>query len=98
MNAINCYTCPECGGRTVTIDVDDGTTPFLLRCKATPGCEGMAESGLYRPPPDCGPPQWEWYKPGPEETRRLPRPMREHVQQGGLLLRAHQAARNFTNT
>ena len=31
----NIYTCPKCGGQTVTIDVDEGVTPFMLRCRAT---------------------------------------------------------------
>ncbi|MDO8476746.1 MAG: hypothetical protein Q7W02_11280 [Candidatus Rokubacteria bacterium] len=36
---VNVYVCPKCGRGTVTIDRDEGTTPFLLRCRAS-GREG----------------------------------------------------------
>jgi hypothetical protein len=47
---INGYQCPTCGAVTVTIDVDDGATPMMLRCRKTPGCEGVAQSMWKRAP------------------------------------------------
>ncbi len=53
----NHYTCPDCGGITITQEMDDGVTPFMLRCRVhdrlvdgaqIPGCYGLAESGFYR--------------------------------------------------
>lgn len=78
----NVYTCEQCGGQIVTIDRDEGTTPFMLKCRATPGCEGSMTSSLYRCRQDVIPTH-EWYKP-----HKLPRDvgMRQHVQLGGLLL------------
>ena len=32
---INVYVCQKCGGLTVTVDVDEGVTPFMLGCRAT---------------------------------------------------------------
>ena len=57
----NVYVCEKCGGYTVTIDVDDGVTPFMLGCRANmqeiildgkvvgfaPTCKGMAQSASY---------------------------------------------------
>lgn len=46
-NRINVYTCRKCGGYTVTIEIHEGVTPFMLRCRASGregDCCGMAES------------------------------------------------------
>ena len=86
----NIYTCPKCGGQTVTIDVDEGVTPFMLRCRATGqegDCDGMAQSCMYRVPADSPEPQWEWFKPCGSEYRKLSRQMRDHVDKGGLDIR-----------
>lgn len=34
--AVNVYRCRECGGETVTVNLDDGVTPMFLRCRARP--------------------------------------------------------------
>ncbi len=86
----NIYTCPKCGGQTVTIDVDEGVTPFMLRCRATGqegDCDGMAQSCWYRVPADSPEPQWEWFKPCGSEYQKLSRQMRDHVDKGGLDIR-----------
>ena len=89
----NVYTCPKCGGYTVTVDVDDGVTPFLLNCRASGEegkCDGKATSAFYPKsprPPRIPPPAWEWYAPSAEETAKLSPGMRDHVEQGGLLIR-----------
>lgn len=84
---INQYTCRTCGGVITTIDRDEGTTPMMLVCRATKGCDGSMFSSMYRVAPYLTP-EWEWYKP-----EKLPKgEMREHVQMGGLLLRKIEAA------
>lgn len=80
---INQYTCEVCGGVITTIDRDDGTTPMILNCRATPGCPGTSISSMYRVDQTLTP-DHEWYKPA-----RLPRNrnLRDHVERGGLLIR-----------
>lgn len=53
----NVYTCLKCRGFTVTLDVDEGVTSFMLNCRASGregDCDGMAVSAMYpkgpRPP------------------------------------------------
>ncbi len=90
---VNVYTCEKCGGYTVTIDIHEGVTPFMLRCRASGregDCNGMAESSCYPkgPRPSHIPePAWEWFKPVGSEYRKLNRDMREHVDKGGLDIR-----------
>jgi hypothetical protein len=83
---INQYTCRTCGGVITTVDRNEGTTPWMLACRATDGCTGSMFSSMYRVAPYLTP-EWEWYKP-----EKLPKgEMREHVQMGGLLLRKIEA-------
>lgn len=90
MNKIrwNAWTCQKCGQHTICVDVDRGVTPFMLRCRASDGCDGMATSAFY---PDYaippGVPRWEWYRPGRLHRLFISRWEREHVKKGGLLLR-----------
>jgi hypothetical protein len=91
----NVYTCPKCKGYTVTIDIDEGVTPFMLRCRANGEnvCDGMATSSFYPQgprPADIPPPSWEWYKPTGREYRNLSKGMKEHVDKGGLDIRARR--------
>jgi len=44
----NMYTCDECKGTIVTIDREQGVTPFALACRATEGCRGTMTSAFYR--------------------------------------------------
>jgi hypothetical protein len=87
----NVYTCRKCGGRTITLDVDeDGVTPFMLRCRASGNegdCDGMAESSMYRIPADTPAHGWEWFRPRGSEYRKLSREMKYHVDNGGLDIR-----------
>lgn len=90
MNKIrwNAWVCEVCHEATVCVDVDEGVTPFMLRCRATEGCEGMATSRFY--PNEAIPPlmpRWEWYKPGRIRRLFLSRWVREHVKKGGLVIR-----------
>jgi hypothetical protein len=78
----------------VTIDVHEGITPFMIRCRAgrKRDCTGMAESEFYPeerplPPHIPMPPAWEWFKPVGRQYRKLSWAMREHIDKGGLDLR-----------
>ena len=94
---INVWTCPKCGGHTVCIDIHEGVTPFMLRCRASGregDCDGMATSAFYpkgAPPSHITEPAWEWFKPTGSEYRKLSRAMREHVDKGGLDIRKRAA-------
>ena len=100
----NVYICQKCGRHTVTVDVDEGVTPFMIRCREKDGprrpCRGMAVSCSYPrgpKPAHIGPPRWEWYKPTDAdlvkhyEGNALER-MREHVENGGLDIRRRTKA------
>lgn len=87
---INIYTCAKCDAGTVTVDVDDGVTPFIILCRATERCGGEAHSCFYRVPPGDHVPTFEWYKPTIRKAKRLDRKWPgtlDHVRQGGLMLR-----------
>jgi hypothetical protein len=80
---INKYTCVACGGFIVTIDREAGTTPFMVRCRATKKCTAMMESSFYQV--DQGlTPAYEWRKPMRDEYRRMSLAMKEHIDRGGL--------------
>jgi hypothetical protein len=81
---LNRYTCRECGGAFVTIDRDDGVTPFMTGCQMRVGCKGPAQSALYRVEQSLRPTH-EWYRPTVLEHLRPGE--RQHVEMGGLLLR-----------
>ena len=86
---VNIYTCQTCAQSIVTKDVDEGTTPFMILCEATEGCQGVMHSHF------CGvdqnlPHSYEWFRPetldgyGPE--------MVEHIKLGGLDLRKSEGS------
>jgi hypothetical protein len=81
----NRYTCQSCGHAYVTVDKDDGTTPFMAPCQAK-GCKGMAQSEFYRVPQNLEA-SHEWYRMGPAEARGLAAHLRQHHEMGGLFLR-----------
>jgi len=81
----NRYSCIACKNKTITIDVDEGVTPFMIEC-FTDGCDKFATSAMYMCPQDL-PATHEWYAPDRKERRRLRGGEKEHVEQGGLLLR-----------
>jgi|ERR1700677_1245125 len=87
----NIYVCPV-GHKTVTIDLVEGTTPMMLRCRqrhadGKHNCTEMASSKWYRltPEEELLEPEYEWYKP--ETLKGLSVHEKEHVRLGGLLLR-----------
>jgi hypothetical protein len=94
--AINEYVCQKCGGITRTVNRDDGTTPFMMKCRAHPAnvCDGEARSSFYRVSQNKLP-SWEWIKPAPEEfedwlkrhrQEKNRHMLADHVARGGLLL------------
>jgi hypothetical protein len=83
----NIYTCDECFGHVVTVDVADGVTPFLIGCKVTPGCKGLMQSSMYRVFDKRMRADFEWYAPTKEQTVALSAGLREHASKGGLVLR-----------
>lgn len=88
MSKINTYTCAA-GHQTVTVDLVEGVTPMMLTCKQRHSdgkhdCTEMAMSAWYRCDQSLTP-EYEWYKP--ENLKKLRPSEREHVKQGGLMLR-----------
>jgi hypothetical protein len=89
--ALNAWKCPNCGGLTVVVHVDDGVTPMFLACRRTDGCTGMAVSSGYPSTPAPADVAallaWEWFRPTGRALRELSDEMRDHVARGGLDLR-----------
>lgn len=85
----NVYLCTSCGRGTITLDLDEGTTPFMTSC-ITEGCDSMMTSCFYKIPQEilvrCDH-ALEWYKPSVVEFTRLNDYQRDHVTKGGLLSR-----------
>lgn len=88
----NIYACKDCGSHIVTVDKDQGVTPFMIRCVATHceapnGRKGMMQSSMYRvfDPDNIIRPSYEWYRPGLAQILSIGEA--EHVKRGGLLLR-----------
>ncbi|GEM_PF-2241886 len=86
----NCYRCEKCGKAIITIDHDDGTTPMMIRCRATLNCEGWMMSSWYQNVPNEEP-TYTWRKAKPSEYRKASVVMKDHFDKGGLAL--HQLAR-----
>ncbi len=82
---INQYTCRTCGESIVTLAKDYGTTPMMLNCRATVGCDGMMQSMMHMVNQSLKP-DFEWYKP---KNKVKDRAMREHVAMGGLMIRRY---------
>lgn len=79
---LNKYTCKSCGGSIITVDRDEGVTPFMLGCRADPKCKGDMYSSFYREV--HGEPTFEWRKPTLTEFRKSSRAMQQHFEDGGL--------------
>jgi hypothetical protein len=90
----NAYTCDKCGKAYLTLDVDPGVTPMFSPCFATEGCDGRAHSAGYpngEPPEEFGDAIIHWVRPTKEEMKGLSEPVRQHVEQGGLVRRPTEA-------
>lgn len=86
IGAKNLYVCQTCRNVVVTIDRDEGVTPFMIRCRALSNCTGMMHSVCYQIPEKYRDkePTFEWYKPNIKDVSIQ---NRAHVHSGGLLLR-----------
>lgn len=83
----NIYICNHCGHGFVSLDVNDGTTPFMTKCL---NCEKMAQSMFYAAPQQMlaeTKPAIEWYRPSPLELTTMSQGLRAHVENGGLVSR-----------
>lgn len=89
----------HCGRTTYAIHVDDGVTPMFLACRAEgvepdkAECRGVGTSLMYpgeRPVPAhvLDAIAWEWYRPIGRELVELNEGTADHVEKGGLLIRA----------
>ena len=83
---INAYDCAACGGTIITVDIDDGVTPFMITCRAKEKCGGNMYSRFYSRTGALLP-GWEWYTPTDGEKSKLDPYTLQHVNDGGLLLR-----------
>lgn len=87
----NAYRCDDCHAYTVVRHADSGVTPMFLGCRATEGCKGQGVSLGYPEgpiPPEFLPAPWEWYRPTADDPILRDPAMRDHVERGGLALRA----------
>ncbi len=72
---INEYHCHKCGNMITTIDIHDGTTPFMMGC---PKCKTMMTSRYYNVPQQVDA-ELMWYAPTLSQFQD------DHVKQGGLI-------------
>jgi len=84
-NRINVYICQSCGKKTITIDSEEGVTPFMIGCEI---CDGDMYSSFYKVDQSLIPTH-EWYKP--TDFNQYPlnhrQAMKQHVADGGLDIR-----------
>jgi hypothetical protein len=93
----NHYVCETCHNVTVTFQQDAGVTPMFVRCRARPGCTGMAQSQQWTGPQDATQrAHLIWYRPATRavlEDILLTYPISnrrhvvEHWTRGGCLFR-----------
>lgn len=96
MKKWNHYHCPECNGVTIARHDDEGVTPFMLRCRATTSCSGMAQSCFfYCSQDDAQVPHVIFYRPATaqaiKDIRKSPKNERvwlmDHYSRGGSLMK-----------
>lgn len=83
---LNVYVCENCKKWVFTYDRDDGATPFMIECRATPLCSGIMQSQFYpiSIPPHVVP-EYEWYKA--KIKKHMDEATKDHIRNGGLMLR-----------
>ena len=84
----NAYTCDVCDRHIVTNDTDEGCTPMIIGCVATPDCPGHMHSHWYRGPVVASDrlTTHEFRKPTREEYDLLEPAMQADIDAGGLEL------------
>lgn len=85
-NKRNIYVCEACKEHIVTVDIDDGVTPFMIGCQCTDGCKGMMVSSMYRVWDQSMKASHEWRRPPASVWGELSPGALAHVQKGGLIL------------
>lgn len=94
----NLYNCKTCGNTIITEEKVEGVTPMFLMCGQHGGCEaGSMVSMMYNVPQQAGVlvASHEWYKPDDKEFAELSSGAKQHIQQGGLLLRKKEVVAPF---
>lgn len=84
---VNCYICDTCGKAIVTIEYDEGVTPFMLGCnRVSPfgDCNGMCKSSFYSNPQNLIPTSI-WYRKKDDEP--MTTAQRKYHENGGLCFR-----------
>jgi len=81
---LNSYTCTKCKKVIVTKDIHKGTTPFMITCRATEGCDGTMESAFYSRIPANTEPTWGWYRRS--DTRNMSTDELDYHNNGGLFI------------
>lgn len=88
--AINVYACPFCGWRALTRHRDAGTTPTRIYCGGR-HCDAATGPACHAQEvvPRLAVPTHEWYRPRSHAERGAitTTQIRDHVANGGLLLR-----------
>lgn len=80
----NRYCCEVCKKSIITIDRDEGVTPFMLPCMRTEGCSGPMTSRFYVVEDVWPEPSYEWRKPTPKQYKKMSSAMKQHIDMGGL--------------
>ena len=78
----NGYECEKCGHVTVTLYVDKGVTPFIIRCRK---CGGMARHEYTSRTPPRHSDVKRWVRPTLEQLLEMNIATIKHVLNGGLV-------------
>jgi hypothetical protein len=84
---VNCYICDTCGKSIVTVEYDDGVTPFFLGCNRVSlfgDCNGLCRASMYSNPQNLIPTAL-WYRKKDDEPMNPGE--RQHHENGGLFFR-----------
>lgn len=95
----NGYICEVCKTKFVCIDSADGVTPASIGCIRR-GCDGTMWTGFYADIFQTMTPQYEWYRPGKAEMKRLRkqkrlRPTVKAIEQDSHLLLRHRTTKEL---
>jgi hypothetical protein len=96
-NLLNEYICQRCRKKIVTVEIDEGTTPFMIRCqfckeqeiKIQPEVRPLMQSRFYQVNQNQIP-EYEWFKPHKEKDYKqyvIDKAHEQHYNLGGLFLR-----------
>lgn len=70
--SINSYTCKSCNNTLCTVLLENGVTPFMIKCKK---CGSTMQSNFYKPSNNN--PTMEWWRP--ESKEELLKEMRVEI-------------------